>query len=61
MANDCMLRKRDEKRIKIKDEAYYVERLEEVHEKAKGLSLVDKGMDDDEGTYQIWSSGSDDE
>ena len=61
MASDCMLHKRDEKKNKLKDEAYYVERLEEVHAKAKGLSLVAKGMYEDESTYQIWSSGSDDE
>ncbi|KAL7614614.1 hypothetical protein Lser_V15G06614 [Lactuca serriola] len=61
MENDCMLSKRDEKKSKIKDEAYDVEKLEEVHAKAKGLSLVAKGMDEDEGTYQISSSGSDDE
>ncbi|XP_052623760.1 uncharacterized protein LOC111907064 [Lactuca sativa] len=62
-AADCMLRKKDEKKSKVKDEAYYAEKLEEVRAKEKGLSLVAKGeMDNDEsGTYQIWSSGSDDE
>ena len=62
-AAEWMLRKKDEKKSKVKDEAYYAEKLEEVRAKAKGLSLVAKGeMDDDEsGTYQIWSSGSDDE
>ena len=39
-ANYCMLRKRDEKKNKVKDEAYYVERLEEVRAKMKGMSLV---------------------
>ncbi|XP_023757104.2 uncharacterized protein LOC111905646 [Lactuca sativa] len=38
------------------------ERLEEVRAKAKNLSLVAKGEHQDEdGTYQIWSSGSNDE
>ncbi|XP_052625667.1 uncharacterized protein LOC111890076 [Lactuca sativa] len=62
-AADYMLRKKDEKKSKVKYEAYYAEKLEEVRTKAKGLSLVAKGeMDNDEsGTYQIWSSGSDDE
>ena len=51
-----MLRKRDEKKNKVKYEAYYMERLEEVREKAKGLSLVAKGADEEDGTYQILSS-----
>ncbi|XP_052619531.1 uncharacterized protein LOC111895070 [Lactuca sativa] len=61
--SDCMLRKKDEKKSKVKDEAYYAEKLEEVRRKGKWLSLVEKGeMENDEsGTYQIWSSGSDDE
>ena len=53
MASDCMLRKRDEKKNKVKDEAYYVKRLEEVRAKAKGLSLVAKGVDEEDGMYQI--------
>ena len=32
-----------------------------VRSKAKGMSLVAKGVDEEDGTYQIWSSGSDDE
>ncbi|XP_052626952.1 uncharacterized protein LOC128133522 [Lactuca sativa] len=52
-AVDCMLRKKEEKKSKIKDEAYYSEKLEEVRAKAKGLSLVAKGESDEEesGTY----------
>ncbi|CAI9298675.1 unnamed protein product [Lactuca saligna] len=61
MANDCMLQKRDEKKNRVKDESYYVERLEEVRAKEKGMSLVASGMDEEEGTYQIWSSSFDDE
>ncbi|KAL7606668.1 hypothetical protein Lser_V15G16417 [Lactuca serriola] len=54
-AIDCMLRKKDEKTNRVKDEAYYAEKLEEVRVKAKGLSLVARGEDEDEesGTYQI--------
>ncbi|XP_023752546.1 uncharacterized protein LOC111900907 [Lactuca sativa] len=61
LANDCMLSKKDEKKNKVKDEAYYAERLEEVPAKAKKLSLVAMGEQEDDGTYQVWSSGSDDE
>ena len=62
-AADSMLRKKEEKKEKVKDEAYYSEKIEELHAKTKGVSLVAKGESDDEesGTYQIWSSGSDDE
>ena len=56
-----MLRKKDDRNNKVKDEAYYVEKLEEVRAKAKGLSLVARGEAEEDGTYQIWSSGSDDE
>ena len=47
----------------MKNEAYYAEKLEEVREMAKSLSLVARGENEEEesGTYQIWSSGSDDE
>lgn len=47
MENDCMLRKRDENKNRVKDEAYYLERLKEVREKTKGVSLVVKGEDED--------------
>ncbi|XP_023745018.1 uncharacterized protein LOC111893181 [Lactuca sativa] len=61
LENDCMHRKKDEKKNRIKDEAYYVERLEEMRTKAKNLYLVAEGEHENDGTYQIWSSGSDDE
>ncbi|XP_023761595.1 uncharacterized protein LOC111910032 [Lactuca sativa] len=62
-AIDCMLRKKEEKKNRVKNEAYYAEKLEEVREKAKSLSLVARGENEDEesGTHQIWSSGSGDE
>lgn len=51
--NDCMLRKRDEKKNMVKDEAYYMERLEEVRPKTKTMALVTKGSGEEDGTYQI--------
>ena len=52
---DCMLRKKEEKKEKVKDEAYYSEKIEEIRAKTKGVSLVAKGETDNEesGTYQI--------
>jgi len=38
LAVDCLLRKKEEKKNKTKDEAYYTEKLEEVKKKAKNLS-----------------------
>lgn len=61
LAVDCLLRKKEEQKSKTKDEAYYTEKLEEVKKKAKNLSLVAHGETESDGTYQIWSSGSDDE
>ncbi|KAL7618630.1 hypothetical protein Lser_V15G03678 [Lactuca serriola] len=48
IASDCMLRKKDERKMKVKDEAYYAEKLEEVRTKAKNLSLVAEGTDEEE-------------
>nr|KAJ0213712.1 hypothetical protein LSAT_V11C400159680 [Lactuca sativa] len=59
MASDCMLRKREEKKNRVKYEAYYLERHEEIRAKTKGVSLVGKGSGEEDGTYQIWSSRSD--
>ncbi|KAL7614205.1 hypothetical protein Lser_V15G05372 [Lactuca serriola] len=50
LANDYMLRKKDEKKNKVKDEAYYDERLKEVRAKARNLSLVAMGEQDNNGT-----------
>lgn len=44
----------------MEDEAYYDMKIEELREKTKNLSLVVKGVNENEGNYQIWSSGSDD-
>ena len=51
LANDCMLRKKEEKKNKVKDEVYYSEKLEEVRVKAKGMPLVAKGEQEEEGVY----------
>lgn len=45
----------------MKDDAYYAMKIYGLREKSKNLSLVTKGADDDQGTYQIWSYGSDGE
>ena len=52
MENDYMLRKKEENN-KVKDEAYYSKKLEEVCQKSKNISLVARGEDEDKGTYQI--------
>ena len=49
LAVDCLLRKKEEKKNKTKDEAYYTEKLEEVKLKAKNLSLVAHGETESEG------------
>lgn len=56
-----MLKKRDENQEKVMDEAYYSMKLEQVKSMTKSLSLMVRGEDVNEGTYQIWSSCSDDE
>ncbi|XP_023760141.1 uncharacterized protein LOC111908554 [Lactuca sativa] len=52
-SNDCMLRKKDERKNLVKDEAYYAEKIEEVRAKTKNLSLIATGEQDEAGTYQI--------
>lgn len=56
-----MLKKKEGKQDKLKDEEYYTTKIEELKEKSKKLSLVEKGVYEDESTYQIWSYISDDE
>ncbi|KAI3503806.1 hypothetical protein L1887_32257 [Cichorium endivia] len=58
-AKDCMLRKQNEKKPQVKDEAYYARKLEEARVKTKDLALM--AGDDRQGSYQVWSSDSDDE
>ena len=36
-------------------------RIKEVRTKENGMFLVAKGMPDEDGAYQVWSSGSDDD
>lgn len=45
----------------MKDETYYVERIEELRSQMKNISLIAKENDEYEGTYQIWSLRSDDD
>lgn len=61
LAKDCMLKNKEEKKEKEKNKAYYAMKLEEIHAQTKNLYLVAKGYNDEEGTYQIWSSRSNDE
>ncbi|KAI3510699.1 hypothetical protein L1887_17832 [Cichorium endivia] len=58
-AKDCMLRKQNEKKPQVNDEAYYTRKMEEVRVKTKDLALV--AADDRQGSYQVWSSDSDDD
>ncbi|KAI3791004.1 hypothetical protein L2E82_04512 [Cichorium intybus] len=58
-AKDCMLRKQNEKKPQVKDEAYYTRKMEEVRVRTKDLALM--AADDRQGSYQVWSSDSDDD
>ena len=61
MEKDCILRKKEEKEERVKNEAYYEEKLEEIQSRTKGVSLVARAGDEEDETYQIWSSRSDDD
>ncbi|XP_042751473.1 uncharacterized protein LOC111903530 [Lactuca sativa] len=61
LTRDCMLKKQEEKNEKVKEEAYYAMKIEELQEKSKNLSMVAKNSTVEDGIYQIWSYGSDDE
>lgn len=56
-----MLKKQEEKKENVNDEAYYAKNIEQRRSKSKNLSLVANNLSEDEGTYKIWSSISDDE
>lgn len=56
-----MLKKKEEKQDKVKDEAYYAMKIQELRAKSKNLSLVVRNLREDKGTYRIWSLESDDE
>lgn len=45
----------------MKGEVCYAAKLEEVKAKTKEMSLDARGISEGDGTYQIWSPGSDDE
>lgn len=55
------VKKKEEKQEKVKDGAYYDMKIKDLKAKSKNLSLVEKNMNEDNGTYQIWSCGSDEE
>ncbi|KAI3767811.1 hypothetical protein L2E82_18230 [Cichorium intybus] len=56
---DCMLRKQNEKKPQVKDETYYARKMKEVRVRTKDLALM--AADDHQGSYQVWSSDSDDD
>ncbi|KAI3739799.1 hypothetical protein L2E82_30211 [Cichorium intybus] len=58
-AKDCMLHKQNERKPQVKDEAYYASKMVEVRVKTKDLALM--AADDRQGSYQVWSSDSDDD
>lgn len=43
LARDCMFKKKEEKQVKVKDEAYYDMKIEELGAKSKNISLLAKG------------------
>lgn len=51
-----MLKKQEEKKENVNDEAYYAKNIEQRRSKSKNLSLVANNLSEDEGTYKIWSS-----
>lgn len=61
LAKVLVLKKKEEKKEKVKHEAYYTMKIEELRVETKNISLMEKGEEEKEGTYQIWLSGSDEE
>lgn len=53
-----MWKKQDERKEEVKDEAYYVMIVEKLRELSKNLLIVAKNIIKEDGTCQIWSSGS---
>lgn len=51
LAKDCMLRKKEEKKEKVMDEAYYDEKIKEIRARTKGFTLVERGGNEEEGNY----------
>ena len=46
-----MLKKQEEKKEKVKDEAYYAMKIEELWAKPQNLSLVAKNSTEEDGAY----------
>lgn len=61
LAHDCMLKKQEEKKEKVKYDDYIAMKTMELHGKSKNLSLVSQSSNDNDGTNQICSSCFDDE
>ncbi|KAI3510580.1 hypothetical protein L1887_17688 [Cichorium endivia] len=58
-ASESPKEKTKEKKVSVKDEVYYARKMEEVREKTKDLTLM--AAEDYQGSYQVWSSDSEDE
>lgn len=54
-------KEKEKKKDLFKEEAYYVEKIEKICARTKGVYLVARGGDKEEGTYHIWSSRLDDD
>ncbi|KAI3523775.1 hypothetical protein L1887_02171 [Cichorium endivia] len=62
-AKECLLRRQNEKKEKEKDEAYYVQKIEELRKKdkstAKPAFVVQE--DDEDGMVEVWLTDSEDD
>ncbi|KAI3508867.1 hypothetical protein L1887_23887 [Cichorium endivia] len=62
-AKECLLRKQNEKKEQVKDEAYYAQKIEEPRKKdtsnAKPTFMVQE--DDEDGAVEVWSTDLEDE
>lgn len=54
LVRECMLMKKEKRLEKVKDEAYYSQKIEALRAESKNISLAAKGVDVAAGTYQIW-------
>ena len=63
MAKDCVLQRKQGKEEKIKDEAYYAQKIAnlKINKPVSHTMIVENVNSDSEGNMEVWSSGSDDE
>ena len=63
LAKDCVLRRKQENEEKVKDEAYYAQKIAnlKIKKPATNVLVVENVNSDSEGNMEVWSSGSDDE